>query len=180
MCWTLFRTTGHNLKNLSPCQRILLPSGYGPDCHCHQFVGSANSGSMLPRNIHKHCTRYMSCIASTYCCWTGCIRRTGTPYNFQDFRVDKHSESTAFGCNVNVIKHLQRSSRFYPNSTRRNAVGSELRVDFQMEVWICACCVFFSNASLEEFTSLFLSILLHQKSPQSSDMFNVTKLLTSL
>jgi len=29
-------------------------------------------------------------IASTYCCWTGCIRRTGTPYNFQNLPVEKH------------------------------------------------------------------------------------------
>jgi len=28
-------------------------AGYGPDFHYHQPVGSAKSGSMLPRNIHK-------------------------------------------------------------------------------------------------------------------------------
>ena len=89
----------------------------------------------------------MRCIASTYCCCTGCrpIRRTA----HLTISSTSGGETLTFGCNVTGIKHLQRSSRSYPKSTGSSAGGSELRVDIQISVWMCARLAFFSNASLE-------------------------------
>ena len=105
-----------------------------------------------------------------------CIRGTATLYNFQHLRW-RNTNNWLHG-----IKHLHRSS--YPNSTGSSAGGSELRVDFQMVVWICVLfeCLFrrWQWLNLWSLCHFFLSILLDQTSTRSIDIFNVTKLLDKL
>jgi len=123
----------------------------------------------FPVTSTKQSWKISGCIASTYCCWAGCIRRTATPYNFQHLRW--RNTNIWLQCNWDQASTVHRSFRSYPNSTGSSAGGSELRVDFQMAVWMCAHFAFFSNASLEGDSDLTSGVLVAFFYPSFSTRF---------